>query len=442
MSSTGLRRRGAGAGGDGSLDDDADGKRGRKARISLESFDLYQKVHSEESVQTASGATLSVVSLVAIAILLVSQLGGFLFPKRAEHMVVDPVVEGRLRINFDITFPALSCADANIDAMDVAGEQQNGLDHDVIKTRLDGVTGMPVGDAYAVRIGGDNATAANAGAADDGHDAEPTPLPANYCGSCFGAERESGQCCNTCDDLRAAYAERGWDAGEVLRNSDQCLRDRKNPGAAAKEGEGCRIAGFMMVNKVAGNFHIAMGETHQRGAGHIHQFNPATITRYNVSHTVHSLSFGLPYPGQHNPLDGVVKATPEGAGVYMYYIKVRACDSRSTARCRTHTRHPHRIRLTTPTPSTLCLSLSPAHFPPSPRRSSPPCTGATARTSRRTSTASRHSTAQRSSTGRGRTSCLASSSSTTSRPSWSQSPSPAPRSTSLSPPSLPSSAAW
>ena len=78
----------------------------------------------------------------------------------------------------------------------------------------------------------------------------------------------------------------------------------------------------MLVNKVAGNFHIAMGETHTRGSGHIHQFNPFTMNRFNASHTLHALSFGLPYPGQKNPLDGSVRAAAEGPGVFMYFIKV------------------------------------------------------------------------------------------------------------------------
>ena len=63
-------------------------------------------------------------------------------------MVVDPIVEDRLRINFDITFPALTCTEVNLDAMDVAGEQQNGLAHDILKMRLDSM-GNPIGDAYA-----------------------------------------------------------------------------------------------------------------------------------------------------------------------------------------------------------------------------------------------------------------------------------------------------
>lgn len=46
-----------------------------------------------------------------------------------------PSPAGRLRINFDITFPGLQCSEANLDAMDVAGEQQNGIVHDMLKMR-------------------------------------------------------------------------------------------------------------------------------------------------------------------------------------------------------------------------------------------------------------------------------------------------------------------
>jgi hypothetical protein len=93
-------------------------------------------------------------------------------------------------------------------------------------------------------------------------------------------------------------------------------------GPAAGSTEGCRLSGRLAVNKVAGNFHIAMGETHQRGAGHIHQFNPLAIADYNVSHTINGMSFGEPYPGMRNPLDGAVRAVAHGSGVFMYYLKV------------------------------------------------------------------------------------------------------------------------
>lgn len=320
----GLRRRGERNENFYASHDDPHNK--KKNKISLETFDLYQKVQPDEVVKTTSGATVSVVSLIIVVILLLSELKGVVFPNHQEHMVVDPIIEAKVRINFDISFPSLPCSDVNMDAMDVAGEQQNGIDHDIIKTRLIGGTDVPIGDAYIVRLPEKNTTTTEGGenGGTNGGPATPTPLPADYCGSCYGADArpERNGCCNTCDDVRNAYSDRGWDTTDILRNSEQCQREKKNPDILSKEGEGCRIQGFMMVNKVAGNFHIAMGETHTRGAGHIHQFHPLTILRYNVSHIIHSLSFGMSYPGQHNPLDGVVKNNPEGTGVYMYYIKV------------------------------------------------------------------------------------------------------------------------
>lgn len=120
--------------------------------ISLESFDLYTKVRDEgdgdTTVQTSSGATVALLSFVLCLILAFFELRGWLVPVQREHMVVDPVVEDRLRINFDITFPSLTCTEANLDAMDVAGEQQNGLAHDILKMRLDS-QGRAIGDAYA-----------------------------------------------------------------------------------------------------------------------------------------------------------------------------------------------------------------------------------------------------------------------------------------------------
>ena len=142
--STGLRRRRGGS-------PEAAPKRVLPA-ISLESFDLYTKVRDEgdgdTTVQTSSGAAIALLSLVLCLVLAFFELRAWLVPVQREHMVVDPIVEDRLRINFDITFPSLTCAEANLDAMDVAGEQQNGLAHDILKMRLDS-QGNPIGDAYA-----------------------------------------------------------------------------------------------------------------------------------------------------------------------------------------------------------------------------------------------------------------------------------------------------
>jgi hypothetical protein len=93
-----------------------------------------------------------------------------------------------------------------------------------------------------------------------------------------------------------------------LRNATQCLADASNPFATVKSGEGCRIEGSMTVNKVAGNFHMTMGESIVRDGAHIHQFLPNEAPSFNVSHTIHSLSFGKTYPDMlPNPMDGGTK---------------------------------------------------------------------------------------------------------------------------------------
>jgi len=100
--------------------------------------------------------------------------------------------------------------------------------------------------------------------------------------------------------------------------------------------EGCIVAGDVEVHKVAGNFHIALGESHSIGSRHVHHFSASDVPRYNVSHTVNELRFGEYFPGQADPLRGTSKifvtdaaaqADPNfdfgaGGGIYQYFLKV------------------------------------------------------------------------------------------------------------------------
>jgi endoplasmic reticulum-Golgi intermediate compartment protein 3 len=102
-----------------------------------------------------------------------------------------------------------------------------------------------------------------------------------------------------------AYQERDWNVAGIMRNSTQCIHDRVKHFEAASAGEGCTVSGVMKVNKVAGNFHIAHGESLVRDGRHIHHFNPTLAPSFNVSHTINSLTFGAQYPNMpSNPLDG------------------------------------------------------------------------------------------------------------------------------------------
>ena len=213
----------------------------------------------------------------------------YLSPEYNEHLVVDTSIGDRLTVHFNVTFHALTCAEAHLDAMDVAGDNQLNLEHDMIKQRIS-PEGRPLGEPGVEIVG---------------EIEEIVPLPDDYCGSCYGANVVGMPCCNSCDDLKKAYQIMGWNDHNVLRNATQCLHDAKNPFAHVKKGEGCQIAGRVMVNKVSGNFHIAFGDSIVRDGMHIHQFVPQEAPTFNISHTVHSLSFGEPFPGMsRNPLDG------------------------------------------------------------------------------------------------------------------------------------------
>lgn len=69
----------------------------------------------------------------------------------------------------------------------------------------------------------------------------------------------------------------------------------------------------MQVNKVSGNFHVAVGEGVMRDGRHVHQYNLDEAAAFNTSHTIHNLSFGEPYPGMRpNPLDGTKRIIDKG----------------------------------------------------------------------------------------------------------------------------------
>lgn len=55
------------------------------------------------------------------------------------------------------------------------------------------------------------------------------------------------RCCNTCEELKTMYLRKGWSLTQILRDSEQCLRDKTNPFAHVRAGEGCRVTGNMVL---------------------------------------------------------------------------------------------------------------------------------------------------------------------------------------------------
>lgn len=295
----------------------------------LRSFDIYTKVHEDMRVKTTSGATISVVAICFILFLFFSELGAYLRTETVDHLYVDTSRGEKLRINFDVSFLRAPCSVMSVDAMDVSGAHQLDISHHIVKVGLD-ESGLPIGDAIKHELStgkNDTTTTTTASSTTPAEPAASTqpPLPDNYCGPCYGAEEFPGQCCNTCSEVRNAYRNRGWALGD-LDAIEQCVAAGETSTSMKAEimaSHGCRLSGYLEVNKVAGNFHFAPGKSFQHAHMHVHDLAAFQGTPFNMSHRVNRLSFGEEFPGIVNPLDDVeVSYQEDGNNMHMYYVKV------------------------------------------------------------------------------------------------------------------------
>ncbi|GAB5364157.1 hypothetical protein AAMO2058_000944700 [Amorphochlora amoebiformis] len=297
----------------------------------LTEFDFFPKLHEDIKVKTLSGGAVSIVSSLCILMLFFSELSRFLTVEKTDHVYVDTYRDEELHINFDITMHRLPCNLVSIDAKDGFGEHQTNVLHHVHKHALD-EKGEPIGeDPVEIELKQTLGTSDLKALGDmkKKADSNPTPTsppsPSDKCLSCFGAEKYPGMCCNTCEDLRSAYTGRGW-AMDSIWETDQCKGQKGKPMRykELEDHQGCRLTGYLNVSKVAGNFHISPGKTHEVNAIHIYDLGAFSDGKFNISHTIHTLSFGQQYPGLRNPLDKKTKLFgPEVTiGMHQYYIKV------------------------------------------------------------------------------------------------------------------------
>ena len=84
----------------------------------------------------------------------------------------------------------------SLDVMDISGEAQRDLSHNIVKTRLD-TTGAPIPNSHSAELR-------------NKLDVMNDQTKDNYCGSCYGGVVPASGCCNTCEEVRQAYVNKGW----------------------------------------------------------------------------------------------------------------------------------------------------------------------------------------------------------------------------------------
>ncbi|XP_002530273.2 endoplasmic reticulum-Golgi intermediate compartment protein 3 [Ricinus communis] len=279
----------------------------------LRKLDAYPKINEDFYSRTFSGGLITLVSSLVTLFLFFSEFRLYLHTVTETKLLVDTARGEILRINFDVTFPAIPCSLLSLDAMDIMGEQHFDIKHNITKKRINAH-----GDVIEVRKEGIGAPKIEKPLQRHGGRLEHNET---YCGSCYGAEMSDDDCCNSCDEVREAYRKKGW-ALTGVDLIDQCKREGFIQKVKDEEGEGCNIYGSLEVNKVAGNFHFSPGKGLHQSSFFIQDLLVFQGDSYNISHTINRLAFGDYFPGVVNPLDGVpwVHETPNG--MHQYFLKV------------------------------------------------------------------------------------------------------------------------
>lgn len=293
----------------------------------LLSFDAFSKTVEDARIRTASGGLVTIISVLLILLLSMSEYADYRKIEYRPELAVDKARGAKMLINLNITFPHIPCELLTMDILDVSGEVQSAISHGVTKTRLD-PNGARISSVEVAFNGEETEEQKRIKAlyADKGPD---------YCGSCWGSVPEGQhRCCNTCEDVRRAYMDAGW-AFYDGAGIEQCDLEQFKERVEATKNEGCNIAGHVKVNKVIGNFHFAPGSPISTGDGHSHDLSlyKRKDLAYTFAHTIHQLSFGAPLDALDvatnvaksellNPLEGVARTTDAKYFRFQYFIKV------------------------------------------------------------------------------------------------------------------------
>ncbi|KAF2259694.1 DUF1692-domain-containing protein [Lojkania enalia] len=295
-------------------------------------LDAFTKTVEDARVRTTSGGVVTIASLLIIFWLAWGEWADYRRVIVRPELVVDKGRGEKMEISMNISFPRVPCELITLDVMDVSGEIQMGVMHGVNKVRLTPESeGSRVIEVKALDL----------------HKEEASHLDPNYCGECYGApppnDASKPGCCNTCNEVRNAYASISWSFGRG-EGVEQCEREHYAEHLDAQRKEGCRLEGGIQVNKVIGNFHIAPGKSFSNGNLHVHDLeNYFKDETHTFTHQIHHLRFGPRLadtviqnmqrkhqntaPGgwtnHHiNPLDNTHQETNEKAYNFMYFIKV------------------------------------------------------------------------------------------------------------------------
>ncbi|XP_039061099.1 protein disulfide isomerase-like 5-4 isoform X2 [Hibiscus syriacus] len=104
----------------------------------IKSVDFYRKIPRDLTEASLSGAGLSIIAALAMMFLFGMELNNYLAVSTTTSVIVDNSSDGDfLRIDFNMSFPALSCEFASVDVSDVLGTNRLNITKTIRKFSID-----------------------------------------------------------------------------------------------------------------------------------------------------------------------------------------------------------------------------------------------------------------------------------------------------------------
>ncbi|KAF9067146.1 endoplasmic reticulum vesicle transporter-domain-containing protein [Rhodocollybia butyracea] len=292
----------------------------------LKGVDAFGKTTEDVKVKTRTGAFLTLVSAAIILSFTLMEFIDYRTVYTDTSLIVDRSRGEKLSMRMNITFPRVPCYLVSVDVMDISGETQRDISHSIRKNRL---------DSSGVQIRGSRLTGLKNEIEKNSEDKGP-----DFCGSCYGGKPPESGCCNTCEEVRTAYVQKGWSFSNP-DSIEQCKSEGWKDKLEEQANEGCSVSGRVRVNKVVGNIHLSPGRSFQSSSRDIYELVPYLRedgARHDFSHTIHELAFESDDDynyrkarvtaemkkrlGVGNPLANLTMTTRKPQYMYQYFLKV------------------------------------------------------------------------------------------------------------------------
>ncbi|KAM3958334.1 endoplasmic reticulum-Golgi intermediate compartment protein 2 [Aphomia sociella] len=259
--------------------------RGKKKVLDkVKELDAFPKVPDEYVDSTPVGGTFSVITFFIILWLIYSEVTYYLDSNLVFKFMPDTDMDEKLRINIDITV-AMPCSNIGADILDSTSQSVFGFGE------------LQEEDTW------------------------------------FELTQEQQDAFDAIKYLNSYLREEYHSIWKLLwKKGHGSVRATVPPRKTKpnRKPDACRLHGVLILNKVAGNFHITAGKSLHLPRGHIHLNMLFDDTPQNFSHRINRLSFGSPAYGIIYPLEGDEKITTDENMLFQYFIEVVPTDIDTT----------------------------------------------------------------------------------------------------------------